>query len=306
MMTLIVQRLGQLVFVLVALTMLIFGLMHLSGDPVTLMAGEGATLEDIERVRERMGFDQPVHVQYGRYMVGLLQGDLGTSLRQHRPVGELVIDRVPATLQLTVLAQLLAIAVAFPIGVVSAIWRNSVVDRVAMTFAVFMQAIPVFWLGIMLILIFSVGLRWTPVGGRATPEAIILPVVTLAGVFMAQNARLIRSSLLEVLSLDFVRTARSKGAPGWSVIFRHAMRNALIPLVTVLGLQFSNLLSGAVVTELVFAWPGLGRLLVQAVLNRDVPLVLGATIIIAVFVVFVNLIVDLLYGVIDPRVRTEV
>ncbi len=304
--TLIVQRLGQLVFVLVALTMLIFGLMHLSGDPVTLMAGEGATLEDIERVRERMGFDQPVHVQYGRYMVGLLQGDLGTSLRQHRPVGELVIDRVPATLQLTVLAQLLAIAVAFPIGVVSAIWRNSVVDRVAMTFAVFMQAIPVFWLGIMLILIFSVGLRWTPVGGRATPEAIILPVVTLAGVFMAQNARLIRSSLLEVLSLDFVRTARSKGAPGWSVIFRHAMRNALIPLVTVLGLQFSNLLSGAVVTELVFAWPGLGRLLVQAVLNRDVPLVLGATIIIAVFVVFVNLIVDLLYGVIDPRVRTEV
>jgi ABC-type dipeptide/oligopeptide/nickel transport system permease component len=153
--------------------------------------------------------------------------------------------------------------------------------------------------------VFSVGLRWTPVGGRATVTALVLPVVTLAGVFLAQNARLIRSSLLEVMSLDFIRTARSKGAPPWSVIFRHAMRNALIPLVTVLGLQFSNLLSGAVVTEMVFAWPGLGRLLVQAVLGRDVPLVLGATIIIAVFVVLINLVVDILYGVIDPRVRSE-
>jgi ABC-type dipeptide/oligopeptide/nickel transport system permease component len=305
MMGLLVRRLGQLVFVLVALTALIFGLMHLSGDPVSLMAGEGATLADMERIRTRMGFDQPIHVQYGRYMADLLRGDLGTSLRQHRPVSQLVFERVPATLQLTLLAQLLAIVVAFPIGVISALWRNSVVDRAAMTFAVFMQAIPVFWLGIMLILVFSVGLRWTPVGGRATVTALVLPVVTLAGVFLAQNARLIRSSLLEVMSLDFIRTARSKGAPPWSVIFRHAMRNALIPLVTVLGLQFSNLLSGAVVTEMVFAWPGLGRLLVQAVLGRDVPLVLGATIIIAVFVVLINLVVDILYGVIDPRVRSE-
>lgn len=305
MMVLLVQRLGQLAFVLLALTVLIFGLMHLSGDPVALMAGEGATLADLERVRERMGFDQPVHVQYLRYMTGLLRGDLGTSVRQHRPVATLVLERVPATLQLTVLAQLMAVLVAFPVGVVSAIWRNSVFDRAAMAAAVFAQAIPVFWFGIMLILVFSVGLRWTPVGGRTGTFALVLPVITLSAVFVAQNARLIRSSLLEVMSLDFVRTARSKGVSERSVIFRHAMRNALIPVVTILGLQFSNLLSGAVVTEMVFAWPGLGRLLVQAVLGRDVPLVLGSTIMIAAVVVFINLIVDLLYGVIDPRVRAE-
>ncbi len=305
MMVLMVQRLGQLVFVLLALTMLIFGLMHVSGDPVALMAGEGATLAELERVRERMGFDQPVYVQYGRYMAGLLRGDLGTSMRQQRPVATLVLERVPATLQLTVVAQLVAIVVAFPVGVVSAIWRNSVFDRAAMSAAVFAQAIPVFWFGIILILVFSVGLRWTPVGGRASALALVLPVITLSAVFVAQNARLIRSSLLEVMSLDFVRTARAKGVAERSVIFRHAMRNALIPVVTILGLQFSNLLSGAVVTEMVFAWPGLGRLLVQAVLGRDVPLVLGSTIMIAVVVVFINLIVDMLYGVIDPRVRTE-
>ncbi len=305
MMVLMVQRLGQLVFVLLALTMLIFGLMHVSGDPVALMAGEGATLAELERVRERMGFDQPVYVQYGRYMAGLLRGDLGTSMRQQRPVATLVLERVPATLQLTVVAQLVAIVVAFPVGVVSAIYRNSVFDRAAMSAAVFAQAIPVFWFGIILILVFSVGLRWTPVGGRASALALVLPVITLSAVFVAQNARLIRSSLLEVMSLDFVRTARAKGVAERSVIFRHAMRNALIPVVTILGLQFSNLLSGAVVTEMVFAWPGLGRLLVQAVLGRDVPLVLGSTIMIAVVVVFINLIVDMLYGVIDPRVRTE-
>ncbi len=305
MMVLFVRRLGQLAFVLLALTVLIFGLMHLSGDPVALMAGEGATLADIERVRERMGFDQPIYVQYARYMAGLVRGDLGTSVRQHRPVATLVLERVPATLQLTILAQLMAVVVAFPVGVVSAIWRNSVFDRAAMAAAVFAQAIPVFWFGIMLILVFSVGLRWTPVGGRTSALALVLPVITLSAVFVAQNARLIRSSLLEVLSLDFIRTARSKGVAERSVIFRHAMRNALIPVVTILGLQFSNLLSGAVVTEMVFAWPGLGRLLVQAVLGRDVPLVLGSTIMIAAVVVFINLIVDLLYGVIDPRVRSE-
>lgn len=305
MMVLFVRRLGQLAFVLLALTVLIFGLMHLSGDPVALMAGEGATLADIERVRERMGFDQPIYVQYARYMAGLVRGDLGTSVRQHRPVATLVLERVPATLQLTILAQLMAVVVAFPVGVVSAIWRNSVFDRAAMAAAVFAQAIPVFWFGIMLILVFSVGLRWTPVGGRTSALALVLPVITLSAVFVAQNARLIRSSLLEVLSLDFIRTARSKGVAERSVIFRHAMRNALIPVVTILGLQFSNLLSGAVVTEMVFAWPGLGRLLVQAVLGRDVPLVLGSTIMIAAVVVFINLIVDLLYGVIDPRIRSE-
>jgi ABC-type dipeptide/oligopeptide/nickel transport system permease component len=305
MMVMLVRRLGQLAFVLLVLTMLIFSLMHLSGDPVALMAGEGATLVELERIRERMGFDQPVYVQYGRYMAGVLRGDLGTSMRQHRPVATLVLERVPATLQLTVLAQLVAIVVAFPVGVVSAIWRNSVFDRAAMSAAVFAQAIPVFWFGILLILVFSVGLRWTPVGGRGSALALVLPVITLSAVFVAQNARLVRSSLLEVMSLDFVRTARSKGVAERSVIFRHAMRNALIPVVTMLGLQFSNLLSGAVVTEMVFAWPGLGRLLVQAVLGRDVPLVLGSTIMIAAVVVFVNLIVDLLYGVIDPRVRSE-
>jgi ABC-type dipeptide/oligopeptide/nickel transport system permease component len=302
---LVLRRIGQLAFVVVAVTALVFGLLHLSGDPAALIAGESATLSDIEELRERMGFNRPWYVQYGLYMSRLVQGDMGMSIRHRRPVATLVVERLPATLQLTVLAQLVAVVIAFPIGVISAIRRNTILDRAAMGGAVLAQSVPIFWLGMMLILLFSVTLRWTPVGGRGSLASIVLPVVTLSMIYVAQNARLIRSSLLEVMSLDFVRTARSKGVAERSVILRHALRNALIPVVTILGLQFGHLISGAIVTEIVFAWPGIGRLMVQAVLGRDVPLVLGATMLIATFVVLVNLVIDLLYGVIDPRAQTE-
>ena len=301
----ILKRLFHLLLVLLAISLLAFVLLFLAGDPVSLMAAETATLEDIEALKRRLGLDQPWYVQYVNYLGQLLQGDFGNSIRQQRPVLELVLERMPATLQLTVTAQLLSIAIALPIGILSAVRHNSVFDQLAMGGAVLAQAIPIFWLGIMLILLFSVNLRWTPVAGRDGPISLVLPVITLSAIYLARNARLIRASLLEVLRADFIRTARSKGMREQRVVLRHALRNALIPVVTLLGLQFSNLLSGAVVTEMVFAWPGAGRLVVQAVLARDVPLVLGAVVIIASFVVLVNLLVDISYGLIDPRVRAS-
>ncbi|MBX3143574.1 MAG: ABC transporter permease [Trueperaceae bacterium] len=285
------------------MTLLVFLLMVSSGDAAALMAGESATIAEIEELRTRLGFDRPWYEQYARYMKRVVQGDLGRSVRQQREVTAIVLERFPATLQLSGLALLVSIVVALPVGIVSAVKRNSIFDRIAMGAAVLAQAIPVFWLGIVLILIFSVGLGVTPVGGRTNARAFILPVVTLSTIYVARNARLIRSSLLEVMTLDFVRTARAKGLPESRVLMAHAFRNSLIPVMTVVGLQFGGLLSGAVVTELVFAWPGVGRLLVQAVVGRDTPLVLGATIMIATFIVLVNLVTDMLYGMVDPRVR---
>lgn len=303
MIQLALNRIVQLGLVLLAVTLLVFVLMVSSGDAAALMAGESATIAEIDDLRARLGFDRPWYEQYARYMQRVIQGDLGRSVRQQRDVTAIVLERFPATLQLSGLAFLVSIAVALPVGIVSAVKRNSIFDRIAMGAAVLAQAVPVFWLGIVLILIFSVWLGVTPVGGRTGGRAIILPVVTLSTIYVARNARLIRSSLLEVMSLDFVRTARAKGLPESRVLMVHAFRNSLIPVMTVVGLQFGGLLSGAVVTELVFAWPGVGRLLVQAVLGRDTPLVLGATIMIAAFIVLVNFATDMLYGVVDPRVR---
>lgn len=303
MIQLALNRLVQLSLVLLAVTLLVFLLMVSSGDAAALMAGESATIAEIEELRTRLGFDRPWYEQYARYMKRVVQGDLGRSVRQQREVTAIVLERFPATLQLSGLALLVSIVVALPVGIVSAVKRNSIFDRIAMGAAVLAQAIPVFWLGIVLILIFSVGLGVTPVGGRTNARAFILPVVTLSTIYVARNARLIRSSLLEVMTLDFVRTARAKGLPESRVLMAHAFRNSLIPVMTVVGLQFGGLLSGAVVTELVFAWPGVGRLLVQAVVGRDTPLVLGATIMIATFIVLVNLVTDMLYGMVDPRVR---
>jgi ABC-type dipeptide/oligopeptide/nickel transport system permease component len=300
----IIRRLLQAIFVLFVVSFLAFGLLFLSGDPATMMAGETWTVEDIEDLRHRLGLDRPWYEQYGRYLLRIARGDFGHSIRQQRPVVELIAERLPATLQLTLSAQVLALVLSIPVGVLSATRRNSVLDQLVMGAAVFVQALPLFWLGIMLILVVSVKLGWTPVGGRTGPRSMILPVITLSSIYVARNARLVRSSLLEVLDQDYIRTARAKGLREQYVLHRHALRNALIPVVTMLGLQFGHLLSGAVVTETVFAWPGAGRLIIQSVLARDVPLVQGAVTIVAAFVVFANLIVDLLYGFLDPRART--
>jgi peptide/nickel transport system permease protein len=277
--------------------------MFLAGDPATAMVGEDWTREQIAEFRHVMGFDQPWYVQYGRFLSRAVRGDFGVSLRQRQPNLTLIFERMPATLQLAACAMLLSIVVAVPAGVISATRRHSWLDHGASLAAMLGQSMPAFWLGIMLILIFGVGLRWTPVAGRGGLAHLILPAITLAAYPIARNARMMRSSILEVLGQAYVTTARAKGLREFLVITRHAMRNALIPVVTLIGLEFGALLGGAVITESIFAWPGVGRLTVQAIYGRDIPLVQAAVIVLAGIFVVINLLVDLFYVVLDPRIR---
>ncbi len=305
----IIRRLLQSVLVVVGVSVLVFVILFQTGDPTLLMASPDATKEDLEELRHNLGFDRPIYVQYLDFASDAVRGDFGTSLRQGQPVFELVIDRVPATLKLALTAFLISVVISIPVGIISATKRNSLADNAVMGFSLLGQSLPGFFLGIMLIYIFGGKLGWLPSYGQgdgsfvSSAKHLILPAVTLSTFSLARNARLVRSSLLEVLGLDFVRTARSKGLAERVVMYRHALKNALIPVVTIFGLEFGTLLGGAVITETVFAWPGIGRLVVLAIQQRDFPVVVGAVTVIATVFVFLNLAVDLLYGVIDPRVR---
>lgn len=299
----IARRLLQTIIVLWGVSFIAFGVMFLAGDPASAMVGEDWTREQIAEFRRQMGFDQPWYVQYGRFLSRAARGDLGVSLRQRQPNLGLVLERMPATLELAAAAMFLSIVLALPAGVISAAKRNSWLDNAASLAALFGQSMPAFWLGIMLILIVGVGLRWTPVAGRGGLEHLILPALTLSAYPIARNARMMRSSVLEVLGQAYVTTARSKGLREIVVLTRHAVRNALIPVVTLIGLEFGALLGGAVITESIFAWPGVGRLTVQAIYGRDIPLVQAAVIVLAAIFVLINLVVDLCYVVLDPRIR---
>jgi peptide/nickel transport system permease protein len=301
----LVRRILSAVLVLFGVSIISFGFMFLSGDPATALAGDNWSRQQIEDFRHLMGFDRPWYIQYGDYIGNVLRGNFGTSLRQYQPVSQLLIERVPATLELTGTALCLSIVLSIPIGVISAARRNSVYDRLAMLLALAGQSMPVFWVGTMLILIFGVALQWLPVAGADDISHLVLPAITLGLFSVARNARLVRSSMLEVLGADYVRTARAKGLPGPVVLVRHAFRNALLPIVTVFGLDVGALVGGAVITETIFAWPGVGRLTVDAVLGKDLPLVEGAVLLLAGSFVLVNLLVDLLYGYLDPRVRIQ-
>lgn len=290
-------------FVLVAISIVSFFFIRLSGDPVMLLLPADASRTEIEELRQSMGFNDPLYVQYGRFAAGVVTGDLGNSLYYHRPVLQLVLDRLPASLELATAALVFALVVAIPIGIISAIWRGSFIDFLSMLGALFGLSMPHFWLGIMMILLFSVTLGWLPTSGRGGIEHLVMPALALGVSLLAMFARLTRSLMLEVLSLDYVRTARAKGLPEWLVVGKHALRNVLIPLVTVAGLEFGFLLGGVVVIETVFAWPGLGRLVVQAIFNRDFPVVQAAVLVLACIFVLVNLVVDLLYGWLDPQIR---
>jgi ABC-type dipeptide/oligopeptide/nickel transport system permease component len=292
------------VLVLLGTTIIIFATVRvIPGDPARLMLPADATAEDVERFRERMGFDEPVYRQYGTYLKGLLVGDLGRSMRYRRPVLELVLERLPATIELAGVAAILAVLVAVPAGIVSAIKRDSLYDNAFMFLSVFAQSVPIFWLGIVMILVFSVQLHWLPTSGRGTLRQLILPGIALATYISALLARLTRSCMLEVLMQDYVRTARAKGLRELSVTCRHALKNAVVPIVTVLGLQIGTLLGGSVIVETVFAWPGIGTLAVGAIYNRDYPLIQGTVLIAAVMFVVTNLVVDLVYLYLDPRIR---
>jgi ABC-type dipeptide/oligopeptide/nickel transport system permease component len=304
MLTLVARRVVRLVVVLAGVSLVTFAILHVSGDPVSLMMPE-APEADRAALRLAMGFNEPLPVQFGRFVGNIVRGDFGQSFFHREPALHLVLERMPVTLLLTVLAMALSLAIAVPVGILSAVRRNSVFDHGA-TFVVFLgTSMPVFWTGIMLILLFAVQLRMLPVSGWDTWSALVLPAVTLATFSTPLLLRIVRSSMLEVISLDYVRTARAKGVSEWIVIWHHALVNAALPLVTVAGLQFGLLLGGAVITETVFAVPGVGRLIVGAIRQLDFPIVQAGVFLLALIVVLVNFAVDMLYLYLNPQIRVR-
>jgi len=285
---------------------MVFMLAHLvPGDPVAQMLGEGARVEDLQQLRHALGLDLPLATQYGRYIVGLLHGNLGESFRFQQPVLRVVASHYPATLELSIVALLICAAIAIPAGVLAAHRRGERTDHVVAVLTLFGLSIPNFALGPILILVFSVMLGWLPVSGRGGLSHLVLPAFTLGAALAAILTRMVRTSVIEELSADYVRTARAKGLSEPAVLFRHAFRNALIPILTILGLQFGTLLAGTIVTESIFSWPGIGRLAVQAIGARDYPLLQGCILLIAVSYVAVNLLTDFVYAIVDPRVRLQ-
>ncbi|MBI4013560.1 MAG: ABC transporter permease [Candidatus Rokubacteria bacterium] len=299
----LLKRVLDALFVVVAVSLVVFFLLHLTGDPVRLMLPPEAPVEEVEALRRVLGLDAPLPVQYARFLAGVFQGDFGRSLRYNAPSLPLVLERVPATLLLATVATALAVLVSVPLGITAAVHRNSAIDRLCTWLGAFGQAMPVFWLAIVLILVFSVRYRLLPSFGSGSARHLVLPAATLALYSLARVSRLTRSTMLEVLDADYARTARAKGLSGAAVILKHGLRNASLPIVTVIAVEFGVLLGGAVITETVFAWPGVGRLAVQAILTRDLPLVQAIVFVVATALVFLNLAVDLLYGVLDPRIR---
>lgn len=299
----LIRRLYHAILVLIGISLIVFFMLHLTGDPVALLMPHDATPAQIDDLRERMGFNDPLYVQYGRFFVRALQGDFGESFRNQQPAMELLLERMPATLQLAAAAMALALAVALPVGILSALRRNSWFDHGGMVFALIGQSMPVYWLGILLILIFAVQLGWFPAGGRGTFAHLVLPAVTLGLFSMARVARFTRSAMLEALGQDYVRTARAKGLPEPRVVLVHAFKNAALPIVTIVGLDFATLLGGAVITETIFGWPGVGRFTVEAIGIRDFPVVQASVFSLALIFVVANLAVDILYTWLDPRIR---
>ena len=299
----LLRRLWQSLLVLFGVSVVVFLILHLTGDPAALLLPPDATAEDIAKFRTAMGFDDPVAVQYLRFLKGAVRGDFGESLRHGEPAMALVVERLPATFQLAGAGLLIALCLAIPAGIVSAVRRNTAVDYVSTVVALLGQAMPTFWLGIMLILLFSVQFHLLPSSGRGGLEHLILPAVTLGLFTTARITRLTRSGMLEVLNQDYIRTARAKGVSDPPVVWKHALKNAAIPIVTIVGIELGTLLGGSVITETIFAWPGVGRLSVQAIANRDYPVVQAAVFLLASTFVLVNLMVDVVYTYLDPRIR---
>jgi peptide/nickel transport system permease protein len=285
------------------MSLLVFVFLNASGDPVQMLMPIEATPEDVEIMRRALGLDQPLYIQYLKFLGNALQGDFGLSLRARQPALDIVLDALPATLELALAAMIISLVISIPLGIAAAVKRNTIFDTVATVVSVLGHAMPVFWLGILLILFFSVKLQWFPVSGRGSWQALVLPALTLGWYMNALMTRLTRSSMLEVMSEPYMRTARAKGLPPRMIIFKHAFRNARVPIVTIWGLQAGAMLTGTVVTETVFAWPGLGRASIFAVVGRDFPVVMASIALFTVIFVTINLAVDLAYYMLDPRIR---
>jgi peptide/nickel transport system permease protein len=299
----VLRRLFLSIFVVLGVTVVVFMLVRLSGDPTGLMISPDASAADVVALRRQMGFDRPLLVQFADFANGALHGDFGDSLRYREPAFGLVLDRLQATVTLSAAALAIAICVAVPAGIVSAVRQNTVWDRLALVFALLGQSMPVFWFGILLILVVSVRLQLLPSSGAGGVKHLILPALTLGLYSTARITRLVRSEMIETIAQDFVRTARAKGLKERAVLYRHALRNALIPVVTVIGIEAGGMLGGAVITETIFAWPGIGQLAVRAIVNRDYPLVQAVVFTTACIFVVINLVVDVLYAALDPRVK---
>lgn len=310
--TVILKRLIGMIPVLFLVSLIIFYIIHLTpGDPALLLLGEEATPEKLATLRQQLGLDQPIPVQYGIWLADVLRGDLGSSVRTHQPVSEAIAQRLPPTVELTLLAMLVSLAIAMPAGILSAVRRNSASDLVSTTLALFGISMPSFFLAILLIFIFALKLRWLPPIGYtpitedwiANLKGMILPALTLGAGTAAVISRQLRSSLLEVMSQEYIRTARAKGLSERMVILAHGLKNAMIPVITIIGLQIGALLGGAIITESIFVLPGVGRLVVDSIFARDFPVVQGAVLFLALVYLFANLVVDLLYVFLDPRIR---
>ena len=303
----IAKRLGYLVLVLVGVSFIVFTLLQISpGDPVRMMLGESATPEAKAELREELGLDDPFLVQYGNYLKKIVfEQDLGISYNTGRPVVKEITTVFPNTVKLATAATIIAVVVGTILGIVSAVKQYSIIDNIVMVLALLGTSAPIFWIGILMILLFSVNLGWLPPSGFGSLKQMIMPAIALGMQSTAVIARMTRSSMLEVIRQDYIRTARAKGVPEKMVIRKHALKNALIPVVTVIGLQFGSLLGGATLTETVFAWPGVGRLLVDSIKSKDAPLVLGGVIMMTITFSIVNLCVDILYAFIDPRIKAQ-
>jgi ABC-type dipeptide/oligopeptide/nickel transport system permease component len=302
----LLRRILLTVPVLLGVATLVFSLIHLvPGDPAQAMLGDGASPQDIAELRRSLGLDEPLFDQYVTFLGNAAGGDLGRSFRTGQPVTTMILERVPATAELAIAAMIVAIVLAIPLGVIAAVWRGTAADYGAMTFALAGVSIPNFWLGPLLAIVFAVELGWLPVSGRGTLAHLVLPAISLGLALAAILARMTRASLLDELRELYVRAARARGASRSAAVTVHALRNSMVPLLTIVALQFGAVLTGAVITETIFAWPGIGRLLIQSIGFRDYPMVQGCILLIAVTYVTVNLITDLLYGVLDPRIRLE-
>jgi peptide/nickel transport system permease protein len=302
----LVRRILLTIPVLLGVATLVFSLIHIiPGDPVQSMLGDGASPESVNELRARLGLDRPLYAQYISFLNAAAHGNLGTSLRTSEPVTTTIVDRLPATFELAAAAMLVAVVIAIPLGVIAAVGAGTFVDHIATTLALVGISMPNFWLGPLLAIVFAVELGWLPVSGRGTLAQLVLPAVTLGAPLAAVLARMTRASVIDELRELYVTAARARGVSRVRAVLKHAFRNSLIPIVTVLGLQLGAVLTGAVITETIFAWPGVGRLLIQSIGFRDYPLVQGCILLIALTYVSMNLLTDLAYGLLDPRIRYE-
>jgi ABC-type dipeptide/oligopeptide/nickel transport system permease component len=301
----VLKRIFQSLLTLLVLSMLIFIVCRLTGDPVLLMLPDDASHEDVAQLRTALGLDRPLPVQYWLFLKSAMQGDFGRSIKGQVPVLDLIKERLPHSIRLALVSLLITVVLAFPLGVIAAVKKGIVVDTLANLIAVLRQSSPQFWVGIVLIQVFAVHLRWLPVAGNSSLWHYILPGFTLGWFLVAGIMRLLRSSMLDVLDSEFVKLARIKGVSGWSVVWKHALKNAVIPVLTFAAISLSILITGAILVETVFAWPGLGQLIYQGIVYRDFPVIQAVVLLTAVIVVSVNFVVDIAYGYLDPRIRLQ-